>query len=306
MRIFFALAFVLIAGLALPDKAAKAEVTVRVGKAIGVNFAFVPADVAIAAGIFRKHGIDAQIVNFNGSAKLQQGLASGAIDIGLGSGPEMSFVAKGNDDIAVAAIADLPRTAVMIVRKDGPIKTVDDLKGRVVSCSSANSLSNWLGRELSKQMGWGPDGIKMTPLGGMSAQFAALKTGQIDGMMAETTTAFIAEEEGSARILVNFGDRYKHFIVHVMYARKEFVKEHPDVLRSFIAAWFETIEYMNSHKDETVAIAERVTQVKTSIAEKNYRVLMPMMNKVGTFDPKALEILADSWSIWEYCRKSQT
>ncbi len=295
LRASLILAFAAAIGAAATGTPAQAQTKVRVGKAIATNFAFMGADVGIAAGIFKKHGLDLEIVNFKGSAKLQQGLAADAVDFGLGSGPEMAFIAKGAPSIAIAALADQPRTIMLVVRKDGPIKTPQDLKGRTISCSTAGSLTNWLGRELSTQLGWGPTGIKMAPLGGMAAQTAALKTNQIDGMIVESTTAFRAEEAGLGKILVRFGDRFKHFHVHVIFARKDLVEKHPEIVRAFLAGWFELVKYMYDHKDRTIAVAEQVAHVPKSIAEKNYNELMPMFNRTGKFDPQALALLAKSY-----------
>src|SRR5476651_1220904 len=86
-------ASVLVLGLATGPAAA--EDKLRVGKAIALPFDFTPLDVGMEKGIFKKHGIEIEEINFAGSAKLQQGLAAEAVDIGLGSGPEISFVAKG-------------------------------------------------------------------------------------------------------------------------------------------------------------------------------------------------------------------
>jgi NitT/TauT family transport system substrate-binding protein len=274
---------------------AQAQTKVRVGKAIATNFAFLAVDVGIAAGIFKKHGLDIEIVDFHGSAKLQQGLTADAVDFGLGSGPEMAFIVKGAPNIAVAALADLPRTIMLVVRKDGPLKTPEDLKGKTISCSTAGSLTNWLGHELSTQLGWGPNGIKITPLGGMAAQTAALKTEQIDGMIVESTTAFKAEEAGFGKILVRFGDRFKLFLVHVIYARKELVEKPPEVVSEFLAAWFESVEYMADRKDKAIEVTEKVAHVPKSIAERSYDELMSMYSRTGKFDPDALALLAKSY-----------
>ncbi|HWE73126.1 MAG TPA: hypothetical protein VG328_08210, partial [Stellaceae bacterium] len=67
----------------------------RVGKPQGEIFSFVPLDVGIQEGIFKKHGIEVEEFDLGGAAKLQQALTANAIDVGLGSGPGLSFVAKG-------------------------------------------------------------------------------------------------------------------------------------------------------------------------------------------------------------------
>src|SRR5579863_4089504 len=94
----------------------------RVGKAIAVAFSFVPLDVGIQAGIFKKHGIDVDEYSFGGSAKLQQALAADSIDIGLGSGPEMAFIAKGAPVLGIAALANEQSLMVLEVQKNGPIR----------------------------------------------------------------------------------------------------------------------------------------------------------------------------------------
>jgi NitT/TauT family transport system substrate-binding protein len=274
---------------------AEAQTKLRVGKAQAQTFAFVPTDVGIEAGIFKKHGLDVEISNFGGDARLLQALTADAIDIALGGGPTLAFVAKGTPMLGVAALADAPGTIMLVVLKDGPLKSEDDLKGRTVSVSTTGSLTYWLGQELSRSHGWGNDGIKIAPLGTPSAQVAALKTKQIDGVITETSTVFKLEEEGSGRILVRFGDRIKDFHVHGIYASKAIIDKNPNAIRAFLAGWFETLDYMRAHKDQTIDIAARVSEVSKSVATRNYEELMPIFNRTGRFNPKALDVLARSF-----------
>ena len=277
------------------DGGAAAQTKIRVGKAQAQQFAFVPVDVGIELGIFKKHGLDIEIANFAGDAKLLQGLAAGSVDIALGGGPTLAFIVKGTPMLGVAALADAPGTIMLVVKKDGPVKTEDDLKGRTVSVSTNGSLTYWLAKELSRRHGWGNDGIKIAPLGSPIAQIAALRTGQIDGVVTESSTMLRAEEEGFARILVRFSDRIKDFHVHAAFASKAMMAEHPDAIRAFLAAWFETIRYMETHKDETVAIAAKVTGTSPSVAARNYDEIMPIFSRTGHFRPAALEVLAGSF-----------
>jgi ABC-type nitrate/sulfonate/bicarbonate transport system substrate-binding protein len=146
----------------------------RVGKAIARPFDFTVVDVGMAKGFFPKHGLDLDITAFAGSAKLQQALAANAIDLGLGSGPELAFVAKGAPVLGICAYAG-PVNLMMVVRPDAGIKSVADLKGKRISASTVGSLTDWLTREVSRRQGWGNDGILVTPLGTNEAQVAALR-----------------------------------------------------------------------------------------------------------------------------------
>ena len=124
-------------------------------------------------------------------------------------------------------MADAPYSVVLAVPKDSAIKTAEDLKGKTISISSNGSLTHWLGQELSRQIGWGSSGINLAPLGSTAAQMAALRTRQIDGMIVEANAGYKMEEDGSGRVLVQFGDRVKIFHIYVFYARKRLSGEEP-------------------------------------------------------------------------------
>src|SRR6202521_3165272 len=90
--------------LAASAHAASAE-TLRVGKAGREAFSFVPLDIGVRAGIFKRHGLDVEISNFGGDAKLQQAMAADGVDISLGSGPGLAFIVKGSPVKGIAATA---------------------------------------------------------------------------------------------------------------------------------------------------------------------------------------------------------
>jgi NitT/TauT family transport system substrate-binding protein len=281
-------------GLAL-SQPALADMKVRVGQPQAGTFQFVPLHVASEVGIFKRLGIDVDVISFGGGPRVQQALAADSIDIGIGSGPELAFVARGAPEIAVAAIADAPYSVVLAVARNSPIKTAEDLKGKTISISSNGSLTDWLGRELSRQLGWGPTGINLAPLGSTAAQMAALKTRQIDGMIVEVNAAYRMEEDGSGRVLVAFGDRIKVFHIYIAYARSGFLRESEAAVRAFLAGWLKSIAYMREHRAETIEIVRRTTGVSQGVATRDYDELMGMFNRTGKFNPNALDVLARSF-----------
>ena len=264
----------------------------RVGKPQGEIFSFVPLDVGIQEGIFKKHGIEVEEFDLGGAAKLQQGMTANAIDIGLGSGPALSFVAKGAPQLGIAAMAGPPLVLTLIVAKDGPIKTVADLKGKTVSISSLGGVLEWMVRQLSQRQGWGNDGITMVGLGTDSAQIAALRTNQVVGMPMDIGVASKLEDENIARILVRFGDIAPTFIMHVIFATDDSIQKRPDDLKKFLAGWFETIRFMNANKAEAVRIGASVMHLQPETAARVYDASMRMFSETGRFDPKATATLA--------------
>jgi len=267
----------------------------KVGKAVPEAFSFVPLDIGMKKGFFQKYGVEAESIAFAGDAKMQQALTANSIDIGLGSSPEMASIVKGVPIKAVAAMAGRPALLALMVRPDGAIKTVDDLKGRRVGVTTANSLTAWVVRELSRQKGWGPDGISATPLGAIPGLLAALMMMQVDGFVADLSTLLHAEEVGEGRIIFRFGDLVTDFHVHVIFATDKLMTARPAALREFLAAWFETIAFMRANRPKTVDIAMAVLDQNRNIAERTYDELMPVFSDDGRFNPKALSVLARSY-----------
>src|SRR5262249_28419877 len=157
---------------------AGAQSVLRVGKSVPEAFSFVPLDVGMRNGLFKKYGVDIESSALGGGGRLQQAMAADGIDFGLGSGPEMAAIVKGSPVKAVAAMAGAPRLLALAVRPDGGIATVDDLRGKKIGVTTVNSLTAWLVRELGRQKGWGPEGIAVTPLGATPGLVAAMKTKQ--------------------------------------------------------------------------------------------------------------------------------
>jgi NitT/TauT family transport system substrate-binding protein len=291
-RTMAALAFAIVA---VGADHASAQTTLRLGKAQANQFAFIPADVGVEAGIFKKHGIDLAISTFAGDAKMNQALTAGSLDIALGGSPSFAAIVKGAPMTAVAVFSGAPNIIMLVALKNGPVKTVADLKGRKVSVSTAGSLTYWLTQQLSRRLGWGDDGIDITPLGSSEAQIAALMTHQVDGVTTDSVTVDKFVESGNGRVVVKYGDYFKDFVSACIYASNDLIKSKPDALRAFLAGWFETIAYMRDHRQESIDIAIKQMGVSPGVAAATYDDTMPVMSLNGRFDPKSLDLLATSF-----------
>jgi ABC-type nitrate/sulfonate/bicarbonate transport system substrate-binding protein len=274
---------------------ANAAETIHVGKAVPTAFTFTPLDIGVRENIFAKFGLDVQIVNFTGDAKLQQGLVAGSIDFGLGSGPGMAFGAKGAPVRAVAAYFGAPANIAVTVKEDSPIKTVADLKGKVMSVSTVGSLTAWLTQRIAIDEGWGKDGIRITATGGGPAMVSAIVSGEVDAGMGSYETALKLHEEHRGRPLVTMDKYAPRFITHVIFARQPLIDSNPAEIGTFVKSFFAVLDYMRAHRDKTIEIADDVIHDGKSVVSGAYDREMPIMSKDGTFDPVALKLIKQSW-----------
>ena len=275
---------------------ANAADKIRFGKSVGNPLAFTPVDIGIETGIWKKHGLEVEVLVFAGDAKLQQALIADAIDFGLGSGPAMGFFAKGVPAKAVGVVANEPLSMGLIVGRPTKLKKAEDLKGAKIGVTTAGSLTYWLAREMSRQMGWGPTGIKTVPLGGMAAQLSALKQGQIDGFVMSASVGYKLDKAGKGGVLLEFGDYIKDFHTHILIATDKMIKNHPDQVRRVVAAWQEIIAYMLANKADTVRMARKVTGLDEKLQQREYDKVMPMMSRDMKFNDKALAVIGDSFT----------
>lgn len=282
-------------GIGLGVAPASAQDHIRFAKGFPTLFQFTPIDVGIEKGIFAKHGLEIELSAFTGDAKTQQAFAAGAIDMAIGSGPGLAFVAKGSPVLGVAEAADRPLGITLAVLADSPYKNVADLKGQTISGASVGDQTQWMVRELSRLQGWGPDGFFYVGLGGIEAQLSALRTHQVAAVPFDITTATSLQDKGEVRILVKYGDVVKEYINHVIYASNDMIAKRPNDVRAFLAAWFETVAFFRSHKAETVEISARVLKIPEPILGRVYDEAVGMITRDGHFDQKGLAVLRRSF-----------
>jgi ABC-type nitrate/sulfonate/bicarbonate transport system substrate-binding protein len=258
------------------------------------TWTFIPVDVGMAQGIFAKYDIELEISALGGDAKVQQALAADSLDIGLGSGPAMAFAVKGAPAKAVAAYAGPPQNMSVVVALNSPIKSVNDLNGKLLGITTVGSLTDWLAKRIAATEKWGPDAVRVAALGGSDAELPALKTGQIDGMVTASEVGYTLEEKGQAKILMELGDYAPKFITHVVFARNALIDDNPALVERFLKGFFASIAYMKTHKAETSAVAQAVIHQSPEVASKTYDGEISMLETDGRFDPEAVAVIKDS------------
>ena len=283
-----------VAALSLFAAATATAQPLRVGKPTPTAYSFALMEVGIQTGIFKKHGVEIETITLAGGAKVHQAMVAGSLDIGLGSGPDWGFLAKGAPEKGVGQMAGPLLNIAVTVRNDGSIKSIADLKGKSIGVTTAGSLTDWCARELSRRQGWGSDGMNVVGLGSPNGMVSALMAKNIDAMSISVETTLDLESKGQAKMLVNFGDTIKTFITHVIFATDDMMNKRPDQLRGFLRGWYETIAYTQKNKAETIRITRTITNASQELAARIYDIEMPMFPTDGHFDREALKVVKQS------------
>jgi ABC-type nitrate/sulfonate/bicarbonate transport system substrate-binding protein len=287
-----AAALLLTAMLSAPACAA----SLTVGKASSTSDAIIPVNVGDQLGIFKKHGLDLTITNFGGGSKMVQAMTAGSLDIGIGAGTEMAFVAKGAPMIAVCEASTTAPFLAVGVPWDSPIKSLADLKGKNIGVSSPGSFSDWSGHELARKYGWGENGVKTVAIGGGPAPaLAALRAHLVDAVIGNTSQFLTFEQTKHGRLLAPVSTYMGNVASGAIYASNRLVATNPDAIRAFIAGWIETMDYMRTHKVETIKIESAINHFSETVMSREYHLVIGMYTRDCRFDAESLATLKRSF-----------
>ena len=275
--------------------AARGAVRLAIAK-VAADFALIMGDFGQKLGIPQRHGLDLEFVQIT-QAKMVQAVVAGSIDMALAGGATPAFAAGGAPLKAVAALSGPPAILVLIVRPDGSVTALDQLRGRTVAVTNVGALTDWAVSQITASRGWDVADIRRVGVGDTPARVAALRTGAVDAAVIDIAAALDLEERGVAKILLNFGDLITTFHNQMIFASDAAIADKPDAVRAFVKRWFETVAYARAHRAETVAFAEETLGVRASVAAKVYDQLMgsSFFSPNGAIDPAILAVMSRSF-----------
>ena len=274
-----------------------ADTALTVGKASATADPIIPVNIGFEEGIFKKHGLDLTIVDFNGGAKMAQAMAAGAIDIGDGAGTEMAQEAKGAPMIGICQSASTFPFLGIGVPQDSAAKSAADLKGKIMGVSSSGSLTDWLAKRLSIKQGWGPDGMTRVAIGnGAQDIVAGFKAHQIDADVGNAAIFYDLEEHKAGRLLMSVSDFEGGAVSGTIFASNKLIASNPDAVRAFLAAWVETVAFMRAHRDETIKIKAKIAGYSDAVEAKDYDLTLSMYTPTCKFDPDGIATLKQTFT----------
>jgi ABC-type nitrate/sulfonate/bicarbonate transport system substrate-binding protein len=133
-------------------------------------------------------------------------------------------------------------------------------------------------------------------LGGFTPALAALRTGQIDGIMAAIEAGYGLEERGEGKVLIGMEKYAPQFITHVVYARKDLIADNPDMITRFLKGFFATIAFEKTNKAKTTEVAMQVLHQSKAVMDRVYDYEISMFEDDGQFNPAAVEVIKESFT----------
>jgi ABC-type nitrate/sulfonate/bicarbonate transport system substrate-binding protein len=159
-----------------------------------------------------------------------------------------------------------------------------------------NQRADWLAKDLAHKKGWGPQDVTVVTMGNAPTTIiAAFREHLVDAYINVTSLFLAMEENKTGRVLAPVSQYEGKLAVGTLYASKHLIDTDPNTVRAFIAGWIETIDFIRTHKAETVKIESEITGFSESVMSRDYDLTVGMFTKDCKFDAESLATLKRSF-----------
>ncbi len=169
---------------------------------------------------------------FQGFPEIKEALISNKVQAAFVVAPLAIALRSQGVPIKVVYLGHRYGSAV-VVSKDGPVKTVADLKGRTIAIPSRFSDERLLLFRAMKVWGMKPGDIKMVEMAPPDVS-GALAAGAIDGFSMGEPFPSQAEMAGFGRVLFNAREYWPDYMSCILVVRQDLIDTRPDAVQVLV------------------------------------------------------------------------
>ncbi|NIE98130.1 sulfonate ABC transporter substrate-binding protein [Acinetobacter sp. Tr-809] len=237
-------------------------------------------------------GVNVKWVEFPAGPQLLEGLNVGSVVFGeAGEAPPIFAQAANPNLVYVANQPAAPNAEALIVQKDSPIQSIQDLKGKRVALNKGSNV-HYLLLKLLEANNLSLKDIQPVYLPPADAR-AAFEKGAVDAWVIWDPFFAAAEHQIHARVIATG----EHLVSnHQFYlADRQFAESHPEALKTLVSTLNQTTDWVKTHPDDAAKLLEKPTALefdvlKSSISRMGFGV-QPISEKVA----KEQQYVADAF-----------
>jgi NitT/TauT family transport system substrate-binding protein len=209
------------------------------------------------AGIFRKYGLDVNIIYVAGAQAITT-LVSGDTHIVQGSGAAAVLARLSGSDVTM--IGTTINVIPMSLVTTSDIVVPQDLRGKTFGVSRFGSLTDLGLRKAVSEFGLDPaKDIKVIQTGGVPENLLFMQQGVIKGALISSPTLEKAKELGYKEFL-NLGEIKYRYPGTALVTTDAFIRNRPQTVDRFLKATLEGIKYAKANPDFTIKILGKYTR----------------------------------------------
>jgi NitT/TauT family transport system substrate-binding protein len=226
--------------------------------------------VAYDAELFKKYGLDVDLVLIRSAATITAALIAGETPmIQLGGNGTIQAALQGADTVNVQTLVPIIPQSLVV---SADIKSTEDLKGKRLGVSRFGALSDLVIRHYLRKFGLDPaKDVTIVQVGGIPELLAAMKAGAISGGSLSPPVLTAAKKAGF-RELGDFESLdYKYPAVAIATTRS-FIQRQRSTALNFLRAEIEGIHAIRTQKTFAMNVLKKYMRISDpDIIEEGYR-----------------------------------
>jgi NitT/TauT family transport system substrate-binding protein len=234
-----------VAGILAFAGTASAQDTLKLAIGQRGNWDTSVSEIGQRAGIFKKHGLQLEIVYTQGGGETQQAVISGSVDIGVAAGVMgvLGAYSKGAPVRVIGAETTGAGDLYWYVKADSPIKTLKDTEGKTISYSTNGSSTHGIVTAFMKQYSLK---AKPTGTGGPPGTLTQVMSGQIDVGWSAPPFGLDQLDQSQIRIIASGNDAsvFKGQTVRLLITTASVLQSRKPVIERYMKAYRETVDWM--------------------------------------------------------------
>jgi len=273
---------VILAGRATFAATAELE-KVRIGYSAGGLIPF-PLIVAKETRLFEQAGLDVELINIPPTIAVTA-LISGDIQYVVFAGTTINAAVRGLPVKLVMVYNDRPLFSLM--SRPG-IRSIKDLKGKVLGVATLTSGESFLSRRLLKEAGIDADKeMTIRVIGNTPDRLQSLRAGAVDATTLTLPVDIIAERMGLRR-LAFMGDTLES--INGGYGVSErWLQQRPDQVKKMIAVAYRGMAHARAQRQDSIALIMSKWKMERDVAEKAFEMMIKTWADSGVASDQALQ-----------------
>jgi ABC-type nitrate/sulfonate/bicarbonate transport system substrate-binding protein len=238
--------------------------------------------------IFERLGLDVELINIPPTLAVTA-LVSGDLQYVVFAGTTLNAAVRGLPVKLVMIYNDRPLFSLM---SRPEIRSVKELKGKVLGIASLTSGESFLSRRLLKEAGIDPEReVILRTIGNTPDRLAALRTGVVDATTLTVPVDIQAEKLGLRRLA--FMGEILESINGGIGVADRWIQQRPDQVKKMITAVFQGMAHARTHRQEAIALVMHKWKLERDIAEKAFDLMLKTWSENGLASDQAVQLGID-------------
>ena len=244
---------------------------------------YLPITMGRDRGMFQAEGIDLQMV-LVGSTIQVAALTTGDIDFSGAQSQVMAGAARGLPVKVVGFLTIKPSFWLMAKPE---IKSMADLKGKIIGITAIGSSTDTLARFLVSKNGLTPDReVAFIGTGTTSNILTAMKAGTVDAGVLSPPFNAMATQMGY-RTLAYFGDYVEQSLSGVGTSDR-MIRERPELVKRMLTATIKSLRFIQQRPADSIQFIGKEWSMDADSATELYKSMLPAFSKDGGMDEKGI------------------